>query len=338
MPKGKLTIVQGDSGVGKTAFCCKLAAAVSIGGFMQDIPCEQGNVLMISVEDDPPTLKGRIEAGGGEASRCFFPPNAHELTFTHPAVKPMIEECGARLVIFDPIQAFLGKLDMHRANETRPIMAHLAALAKECQCAILLVSHMSKGSAGSRGIYRALGSVDIIAASRSALYVGRNPNDPEQCAVVHIKSSNAPRGRSILYRIGGRGGVQWEGYSDLTEDDLERKPEQKGMPYEDSPLVRFIKQIVAENPESLFLSWPTFNRYGLEAVGQNFGKDGRETKNSIEPRMIELARRDEIYITYPDKKRREREHTECGQLVQPSTNSSWGVLIEKRGQAAEVIL
>jgi hypothetical protein len=76
----------------------------------------------------------------------------------------------------------------------------------------------------------------------------------------------------------------------------------------------------------------------MDAVGQNFGKDGREMKNSIEPRMVELARRDEIYITYPDKKRREREHTECGLLVQPSANPSWGILIEKRGQATEVIL
>jgi hypothetical protein len=227
---------------------------------------------------------------------------------------------------------------MNRANETRPIMAHLAALAKDCECAILLVSHMSKGSAGGRAVYRALGSVDLIAACRSALYVGRNPNNPGQCAVVHFKSSNAAQGQSILYGIGARGGVQWEGYSDLTEDDLERKPEQKGMPYDDSPIVQFVKQIVDENPGGLFLTWPTFRRYGMEAVGQNFGNDGRETKSALKKRMVELASHDGIYIVFPDDKKRDAEHVECGRRVPSTGNPGKGVSIEQRTQAREVLI
>jgi Mrp family chromosome partitioning ATPase len=122
-----ITIIQGDSGVGKTALICKLAAAVSIGGVMQDVQCEEGNVLICSVEDDPPTLRGRIEASGGDLTRCFFPENAHELSFMDDALDDLIEEIHAKMIVFDPLQAFLGaKVDMHRANETRPVMARLA--------------------------------------------------------------------------------------------------------------------------------------------------------------------------------------------------------------------
>ena len=91
---------------------------------------------------------------------------------------------------------------MHRANETRPIMARLAAMAKRTGCAVVIVSHMSKGTAGGKAIYRALGSVDIPAASRSVLYVERNPQDEEQCVIVHVKSSNARALNSFSSKTG----------------------------------------------------------------------------------------------------------------------------------------
>jgi RecA-family ATPase len=72
IPMGKITIVQGDSGTGKTAFACKLAAEVSTGGGILDHKCLMGNVLLLSVEDDSATLRGKIEAGGSDVSRCFL--------------------------------------------------------------------------------------------------------------------------------------------------------------------------------------------------------------------------------------------------------------------------
>lgn len=339
IPQGALTIVQGDSGVGKTAFVCKLAAAVSIGGLMQDVQCEDGNSLICSVEDDASTLRGRIEASGGDLTRCFFPEDAAELSFMDPALDDLIAECKAKLVIFDPLQAFLGaKVDMHRANETRPIMAHLAELAKRHDCAIVIVSHLSKGSIGGPALYRALGSIDIVAASRSVLYVGKNPRDPSQCAVVHAKHSHSIQGKSFLYRIGGRGGVAWEGYTDLTEKDLETQGAANGTPttYEDNPVVQFLRQAVEENPEGVYLTWNSVNRYAMGAVGQYLGADGREIKARIAPIITDLARRDGIYLAYKDGGR-EKLHVECGVEVDAG-NTGRGLHIERREQAEEVIL
>ena len=334
-----ITIVQGDTGVGKTALICKLAAAVSIGGVVQDVQCEEGNVLIISVEDDPSTLRGRIEASGGDLERCFFPEDVTDLTFMSEQIEDMIDECNAKMVIFDPLQAFLGaKVDMHRANETRPVMARLAKLAKDKNCAVVIVSHLSKGSVGSQAIYRALGSIDIVAASRSVLYVGKNPRDPLQCAVIHAKHSHSEKGRSFLYRIGGRGGVQWEGYTDLTEKDLETQGTANGTPstYDDDPLVQFLRQVVEENPEGVFLTWASFNRYAMGAVGKRFGSDGREIKARIGMVVTELARRDGIYLVYKDGGR-EKLHIECGVEVDAG-GAGRGLFIEHREQAEEVIL
>jgi len=335
-----ITIIQGDSGVGKTALICKLAAAVSIGGLMQDVQCEEGNVLICSVEDDPPTLRGRIEASGGDLTRCFFPENAHELSFMDDALDDLIEEIHAKMIVFDPLQAFLGaKVDMHRANETRPVMARLAELAKRHNCAVIIVSHLSKGSLGGPALYRALGSIDIVAAARSVLYVGRNPRDPAQCAVIHAKHSHSMKGRSFLYRIGGRGGVQWEGYTDLTEKDLETQSAANGTPstYEEDPLVLFLRQVVEENPEGVFLTWASFNRYAMGAVGKRFGADGREIKARIGTVITDLARRDGIYVAYKDMGR-EKMHVECGATVDGRQTPARGLHIERREQAEEVIL
>jgi hypothetical protein len=333
-----ITIIQGDTGVGKTAFICKLAAAVSIGGLMQDVQCEEGNTLICSVEDDPSTLRGRIEASGGDLSRCFFPEDGFDLTFMSEQIEDLINEIHAKMVIFDPLQAFLGaKVDMHRANETRPVMARLAEIAKRCNCAVVIVSHLSKGSAGGPALYRALGSIDIVAASRSVLYVGRNPRDPSQCAVVHAKHSHSSKGRSFLYRIGGRGGVQWEGYTDLTEKDLETQGTANGTPstYEDDPLVQFLQRVVEENPEGVFLTWASFNRYAMDAVGKHFGSDGREIKARIGAVVTDLARRDGIYVAYKDSAR-EKAHIECGVQVDFDSKAR-GVFIERREQAEEVV-
>ena len=337
IPLGAITIVQGDTGVGKTAFCCKVAAAVSIGGLMQDVQCAGGNVLIISVEDDESTLRGRIEASGGDLMRCFFPVDGFDLTFMSDQIEDMIDECNAKMIIFDPLQAFLGaKVDMHRANETRPVMARLAEIAKKKDCAIIIVSHLSKGSVGSQAIYRALGSIDIVAASRSVLYVGKNSRDPSQCAVIHAKHSHSMQGKGFLYRIGGRGGVQWEGYTDLTADDLETRSTAGGTPstYDDDPLVVFLRQVVDENPEGVFLTWASFKRYSMGAVGKYFGSDGREIKARIGAVVTDLARRDGIYVAYKDSAR-EKAHIECGVQVNSDFRAR-GLFIERREQAEEV--
>lgn len=299
IPLGKITIIQADSGVGKTALACKLAACVSRGMPMQAEPCMRGRVLVLSVEDDPSTLRGRIEASGGDLTQCAFLDNAHELTFTSEIIETTVRENGIKLLIFDPLQAFLGSgMDMHRANETRPIMAHLAAMAKRTECAVIIISHMSKGTAGGKAIYRALGSVDIPAASRSVLYVERNPQDEEQCVIVHIKSSNAKAGQAILYRIGERGGVHWEGYSSITMDDLIMQAERKdkGVDYEDEPIVIGARAFITENPKGGKLTYDEFHTLCVSVSGIAPYADNRDAAYKIPKIKPELMQNDRILI------------------------------------------
>lgn len=320
IPLGKITILQADSGVGKTALACKIAACVSRGMPIQDTPCSKGMVLVLSVEDDPETLRGRIEASGGDLARCAFLENAHEYSFTSPAIEDTIRDYGIKLVIFDPLQAFLGaKMDMHRANETRPVMAHLAAMAKRTGCAIVIISHMSKGTAGGKAIYRALGSVDIPAASRSVLYVERNPDDDDQCVMVHTKSSNAKKGRTILYRIGDRGGVQFEGYSTLTYEDLQVQAErrEKGIQYEDEPVVQVFTMFHQDNPKGAFISWEQLDNYANRILGYFPCKSGKEWNTKIKAIQRECTERSRILFEF--KHGYLEEHVEFGEKVVPDT-------------------
>ena len=113
-----------------------------------------------------------------------------------------IIQTKARLVVLDPIQGFLGAgVDMHRANEIRPLMKRISVLEKiKCQCAIILIGHMNKNSNG-KSSYRGLGSIDFQAAARSVLIVGRVKDEPEIRVICHVKSSLAPEGDAIAFRL-----------------------------------------------------------------------------------------------------------------------------------------
>ena len=326
-PIGKLTIVQGDSGTGKTAFMCAIAAAVSAGTspFGKD---EIGrNVLMLSVEDDPPILRGRIEADGGDLTRCFFLENVAGLSFNDAVVEQSVKNKNAGLLVFDPLQAFLGaKTDMFRANETRPILAALAEMAKRNDCAVVIISHMSK--AQTKIIYKALGSVDIIAASRSVLYIGRDPDQPEQCAAVHIKSSNARPGQSIRFQIGDRGRVEWLGYCNLTADDLDRATVRKeaGIPYEQEPLVAVIRSIIAENPSGIFIAYDDLKSYSSELLNYCPFPDTQKLRRKVEELAPEVARKDNVRMQI--EKQRPKAFMRHGNIFTPySTGAARGIEI-----------
>lgn len=249
-PVGKVTLVQGDPGCGKTAFMCAVAAKVSVGGRIVDKPVMQGNVLILSVEDDESTLRGRIEASGGDIRKCFFVENAYCVTFVHEGLQEAIKQTDAKLVIFDPIQAFFGmEVNTNLSNQTRPILAYLAQVAKETECAIVLIAHMAKAKDGKSAALRSLGSVDIPGAARSVLQIGRDPANNDKCVVVHVKSSNAKKSDSFTYSIGEKGGVTFGDYTDLTAYDLDTASARKakGIPYTDEPVVKVVRQLMSEN-------------------------------------------------------------------------------------------
>ena len=142
------------------------------------------------------------------------------LTMADVRLEEAIVQTKARMVVLDPIQGFLGsEVDMHRANEIRPLMKRIAVLAEKYHCAIILIGHMNKNSNG-KSSYRGLGSIDFQAAARSVLIVGRIKDEPEVRVVCHTKSSLAPEGKAIAFHLDKNNGFEWIGEYDISADEL----------------------------------------------------------------------------------------------------------------------
>ena len=234
IPFGKVTIVQGDPGEGKTTMVLQIIAKLTKGEAVlpsgsdesaleeKTMVLEPVNVIYQTAEDGlGDTIKPRLLSAGADCSRVMvIDDNDQALTMMDARLEEAIIQTKARLVVLDPIQGFLGTdVDMHRANEIRPLMKRVAVLAEKYHCAIILIGHMNKNSNG-KSSYRGLGSIDFQAAARSVLIVGRIKDEPEIRVVCHVKSSLAPEGKSIAFRLDKDTGFEWIGEYDISADDL----------------------------------------------------------------------------------------------------------------------
>lgn len=234
IPFGKVTIVQGDPGEGKTTMVLQIIAKLTKGEAVlpsgsdepaleaKTVDLEPVNVIYQTAEDGlGDTIKPRLLSAGADRSRVMvIDDNDQALTMMDARLEEAIIKTKARLVVLDPIQGFLGAaVDMHRANEIRPLMKRVAVLAEKYHCAIILIGHMNKNSNG-KSSYRGLGSIDFQAAARSVLIVGRIKDEPEIRVVCHVKSSLAPEGKSIAFRSDKDTGFEWIGEYDISADDL----------------------------------------------------------------------------------------------------------------------
>lgn len=180
------------------------------------------NVIYQTAEDGlGDTIKPRLLSDGADCSKVLVIDESEEpISMTDVRLEQALIETQARVVVLDPIQAYLGaQVDMNRANEVRPIMKRLSLLAEKYHCAILLIGHMRK-SADGKAVAGGIGSMDFPAAARSVLMVGRIKDDPTLRVICHVKSSLAPEGRSIAFRLDEEKGFQWVGYYDVTAEDL----------------------------------------------------------------------------------------------------------------------
>ena len=246
IPFGKVTIIQGDPGEGKTTMVLQIIAKLTRGEpillnkksqkeaqqdseenlkqevLSQDNPIQPVNVIYQTAEDGlGDTIKPRLLAAGADCSRVLVIDDREQpLTMVDVRLEEAIMQTKARMVVLDPIQGFLGTdVDMHRANEIRPLMKRMAVLAEKYHCAIILIGHMNKNSNG-KSSYRGLGSIDFQAAARSVLIVGRLKDEPETRVMCHVKSSLAPEGKSVAFRLDKETGFRWIGEYDISADDL----------------------------------------------------------------------------------------------------------------------
>lgn len=238
IPLGKLTIIEGDPGNGKSALAIDLAARVSVGrDFPDEAPGKLGGVVICSAEDGlADTIRPRLDAAAGNPDKVLAlatVPNDHgERMISIPEdleiIRRAVERVGALLLVVDPLMAFLSaNTNSHRDQDVRRALAPLAKLAEETGAAVVVVRHLNKATGGN-ALYRGGGSIGIVGAARSALLVAKNPNDEGQRILAPLKSNLARPAPSLAFELteanNGVVRVEWRGETPLTADALLSAP------------------------------------------------------------------------------------------------------------------
>jgi len=263
---GKLTLLEGDPGQGKSWIAAALATAGSRGqGLPGAAPFAPFRSLIFTAEDGlADTLRPRLDLLGADCDAVLLHDQPLDLAEVDDfaEIEQALVEHRPRLVILDPIVAYLGaKTDAYRANEVRAILAPLARLADRHGCAVLAVRHLNK-TRGSRSIYAGQGSIDFTAAARSVLLAGCGADDDAERALVHIKSNLAAVGPTLAYTIDEQG-FRWAGASPLRASDL-LAPEATGNDLSSLDEARaFLRSLLGAGPVATTEIWQAARQAGI---------------------------------------------------------------------------
>lgn len=251
IPLGKLTLLAGDPGLGKSFLTCDIAARISTGAGWPDGAAggEVGSVIMLNCEDDAAdTIRPRLDAAGADLSRVFVLDGIDEAASDHgtakrrafslerdiPTLETMLQQhSDCRLIVIDPISGYCGRTDSHRNTEVRGLLAPLAELAARHRAAVVAVTHLSKGD-GGKAAYRAIGSVAFVAAARAAWAVAKDPHDETRRLLLPIKMNlgRIPTGLAfqVESNLHGEGVLRWDAEpvlmnaDELLRQETEREP------------------------------------------------------------------------------------------------------------------
>ena len=224
IPLGKLTVLQGDPGEGKSTFALNVVARITTGQPMPDgVPAKGKRVAIYQCAEDgiADTIKPRLQQAGADCERvAYIIDNDIALTLEDGRIETAIKDTHASVFIIDPIQAFIPPdADMQSATKMRSVLRKLANIADRNKCAVILIGHMNKGGS-SKSLYRGLGSIDIAAIARSVLMISRDESRPDIRYMYPIKSSLAPEGPAIAFSFKEHGGIVWHGKYDLNTAEL----------------------------------------------------------------------------------------------------------------------
>ena len=218
---GKITVVQGNPGVGKSTAVLAIAADITRGTLPGDTDLTEPAAVIYQTAEDgyADTVKPRLQRLGADCI-CIhvIDDSEYPLSLADERIETAIIQTGAKLFIADPLQGFCRGADMNSVGGVRPLMARLGVVAERTGCAIVLISHLRKS--GGQAAYRGLGSIDIYAAARSVLTVGKLPLDENMRAIVHTKSNLAPLGKSQAFGLDENGYFTWLGDCDATVDEV----------------------------------------------------------------------------------------------------------------------
>ena len=215
IPEGKVTVLAGDPGLGKSLITTMIAAKVSNSGSWPvdggHAPC--GDAIILSAEDDASdTIIPRLRIAGADLDRVhILQPTVKTDTpgdklFSIyddiPLLEELVKSLDCRIVIIDPASAFTGVIDSHNNAEVRALLFNLKAFAERTGVAVLCVTHFSKGTAGNSPVYRVMGSLAWTAAARSVIGVLKDPDDKRRRLMMPIKSNIADDFGGFAYVIG----------------------------------------------------------------------------------------------------------------------------------------
>ena len=225
IPYGKLTIIQGDPGEGKSTFILNIAALLTNGKPMPDGSNVAGpqKVIYQTAEDNlADTVKPRLITAGANCDQvAYIIDDEGTLTLEDSRIEEAIKQTNARLFILDPIQAYLSNdTDMFSPGKMRQKLKHLADIAAKYRCAVVVIGHMNKTS-GEKNLYRGLGSIDIAAIARSVLMISRDKSDPSIRYMFPVKSSLAPEGSTIAFSLESKRGLKWIGTCEVNKDQIQ---------------------------------------------------------------------------------------------------------------------
>ncbi len=259
IPLGRLTGVVGDPGVGKSWLTLALASAVTTGAGLpgQESSCEPGKFLLLTAEDGlADTVRPRMEDMGADLEQVTVLTAVRDakgnerhpsLLADIPSIDSVLAGGGYKLVIIDPLNAYLGvSLDTHRDAALRSALTPLAALAERQGVAVLFVHHLTKGQR-DRAIYRLQGNIAVVAASRVVHLVGVNPDDETDRVFATIKNNLAPIPPSLAFEITD-GRFLWRGESSVTEAALLRGDEDDGERTAQDEAAEFLRIILGNGP------------------------------------------------------------------------------------------
>ena len=225
IPYGKVTLIQGYPGDGKSIFILSIASLLTQGKKLPfcDEEIEACNVIYQTTEDDAEdTIVPRFIKSGGDRNRLLFiNENKKTLAFNDERILQAIKLTNAKLLILDPLSSYIGEnTNMNLANECRTQFNHLINVAKETNCAIVIIGHLNKAQ-GMKAINRTNGSMDIVGAVRSALIITKldEKNRPNDRILVMQKSNLAPTGKAIIFSIVD-GKIEWLEEIEKTADEI----------------------------------------------------------------------------------------------------------------------
>lgn len=273
---GKITLLQGDPGDGKSTMMMNLIAELSSGGATPDGQAfgrAQRAIYQCSEDGVSDTIKPRLETAGADCRNIAFINEEiySGLTLDDERIREAIIDFRPRLVVIDPIQAYLGSdSDLQIAGRARKLMHRLSLWASTYDCAVVLIGHLNKKE-GSKGLYRSLGSIDVVAAARSVLQVEREAKDTDIRVVRQIKNSLGPSDGEFRFEIRPQTGFRWLEVSITTQGS--HKAEMPAFEKKMDKAAFLIKQMLAQGDMK---SVEVYERLEREGISHRTAEDTRK--------------------------------------------------------------